>query len=146
MSSNIPKDNNNTTPIIPLNLVKLIYDDDIVSLINSFSKRIKDFYKSTKQSLQDINTLQTYLTNRNLLMKSTLNDITINNDSSSSIQPIQSQLDKIIELQSQCDNNIIQMNNHLKLFFEDAKEHFKQMKVARSKKIENIVYLLLRIR
>ena len=139
MSSNIPNNTNDTTPIFPLNLVKLIYDDDIVSIINSFSKRIKDFYKTTKQSLQDINTLQTYLTNRNLLMKSTLNDITLNNDNSSTIQPIQSQLDKIIELQSQCDNNIIQMNNHLKSFFEDAKEHFKQMKVARSKKIENII-------
>ena len=95
----------------------IIYERDITTIggLNQFSPNQVPIYKSS-----------------NFI-------ITINNDNSSSIQQIQSQLDKIIELQSQCDNNIIQMNNHLKLFFEDAKEHFKQMKVARSKKIENII-------
>ena len=134
MASNI--DNN---PSSQFNLVKLIYDDDIVSIINSLSKRIKDFYKDTKKSLHDINSSHSSLINRNLLLKSTVNDIILTNPNTTSLSPLQTQIDKITELQSVLNDNIEEMNKHLSSFFDDAKEHFKQLKKTRNDKLENII-------
>ena len=134
MASNI--DNN---PSSQFNLVKLIYDDDIVSIINSLSKRIKDFYKETKKSLHDINSSHSSLINRNLLLKSTVNDIILTDPNTTSLSPLQTQIDKITELQSVLNDNIGEMNKYLGSFFDDAKEHFKQLKKTRSDKLENII-------
>ena len=129
----------------PLNLVQVIYDDDIVSIINAMSTRIKEFYVNNKQRMQYINNLHSSIGNRMLLIKTIIHDNTINdgdccNNKNTFMNDIISNVDKCIDIHNMLSESITQVNSDSNTLIEDIKEYFKQIKYKRRKKIEDLVY------
>ena len=128
----------------PLNLVQVIYDDDIVSIINAMSTRIKEFYINNKQRMQYINNLHSSIGNRMLLIKTIIHDNTINdgdcsNNKNTFMNDIICNVDKGIDIHNTLSESIAQVNNDSNTLIEDVKEYFKQIKYKRRKKIEDLV-------
>ena len=123
----------------PLNLVQVIYDDDIVSIINAMSTRIKEFYVNNKQRMQYINNLHSSIGNRMLLIKTIIHDNTINdgdccNNKNTFMNDIISNVDKCIDIHNMLSESIAQVNSDSNTLIEDIKEYFKQIKYKRRKK------------
>ena len=128
----------------PLNLVQVIYDDDIVSIINAMSTRIKEFYINNKQRMQYINNLHSSIMNRMLLIKTIIHENTINdgdysNNKNTFMNNIMNNVDKAIDIHNTLSESIAQVNNDSNTLIEDVKEYCKQIKYKRRKKIEDLV-------
>lgn len=124
----------NKTNIV--NLVNVVYDDELVLLINSLSKSIKDYYKLTKKSLVEINSLSSTFSTQTLFTKCLTNEIVMSK-SMNKLSQLADNIDIIIENKNSFDSQISNLDNSLKLFFDEVRKIFKQMKTTRNQKIDD---------
>ena len=124
----------NKTNIV--NLINVVYDDDLVLLINSLSKSIKDYYKLTKKSLVEVNSLSSTFSTQTLFTKCLTNEIVMSK-SMNKLSQLADNIDIIIEHKNRFDSQISTIDNSLKTFFDEARKIFKQMKTTRNQKIDD---------
>ena len=127
---------NNQTNIV--NLVNVVYDDEIVLLINSLSKSIKEYYKSTKKAVAELNSIASSFSNQTLFTKCLINEISLTK-TMSKLPQLAENVDIINENKNIFDSHINNIDQDLHDFFEEARKLFKQMKNTRNQKIEDFI-------
>ena len=136
-----------------VNILKYIYDEEFIGLINSLSNSIKDYNKNTRHFLNNINLNTSSLNEQTLFAKSALNDIMLylNQTIKLKLNPktndkyfrdklalINERLDRITELRNNITFDFSNTQKALNDFYEYAKEIFRKMRVVRNQKIEEI--------
>lgn len=127
---------NNQTNIV--NLVNVVYDDEIVLLINSLSKSIKEYYKSTKKAVSELNSIASSFSNQTLFTKCLINEISLTK-TMNKLPELAENVDIINENKNIFDSHINNIDQGLHEFFEEARKLFKQMKNKRNQKIEDFI-------
>ena len=139
------------------NPLKYIYDEEFISSINGLSASIKNYFQKNKIYFGNIKLISENISDQILFAKNALTDILLyfnqitqiryNNDNinfnsneqylKEKIKLINERIEKINEFKINMQMNIKNSEISFLSFFEEAKEHFKKMKVIRTEKIEN---------
>ena len=134
---------NNTPKIINQQKIQLtdktgkfdqIYDDDFVSLINGLNESIKEYYKVSKNNIQEANSFILFYEKQGIAIQKLMDEIASTN-SYEKISEFFEQIPKINEIMSQLQLNANSNEKNLNLFFEDAKILFKKMRIKRKQKM-----------
>ena len=112
-----------------------IFDDEFISLINSLSDSIKEFYKVSKYNISETSSFISYYEEQGQSMSLLIKEI-LNNNQYERISEFIEKIDKINEIINQLQNNTNSNEQNLNLFFQDAKTLFKKMKMKRK---ENLI-------
>lgn len=102
-----------------------IYDDDFVSLINGLNESIKEYYKVSKNNIQEANSFILFYEKQGIAIQKLMDEIASTN-SYEKISEFFEQIPKINEIMSQLQLNANSNEKNLNLFFEDAKILFKK--------------------
>ena len=112
-------------------------DDKFITLINNLSNLIKTYYYLCKDNNEEIfHFLSSYESNITLLL-SIIKDFLQNNASNKLIERILEIEINIKLINSPFHSNLEKNQENLKMFIEEAKEIFKQMKYLRHEKLNN---------
>ena len=118
-----------------INLNNLIYDDTFIDLINNLSKEMKIFYQSSKNftsEVLDTISLLDFTTNK------LIQQINNNQIENIYINGLNNSLKQIKSLNENLQSQVIKNDDNTKHFFECAKIIFKEMKIKRNNKLEDI--------
>ena len=134
---------NNTPKIINQQKIQLtdktgkfdqIYDDDFVSLINGLNESIKEYYKVSKNNIQEANSFILFYEKQGIAIQKLMDEIASTN-SYEKISEFFEQIPKINEIMSQLQLNANSNEKNLNLFFEDEKKKKKKMRIKRKQKM-----------
>ena len=113
-------------------------DDKFINLINNLSELIKKYYYSSKNNNDElIQTFSNYELNYNLLM-TIIKDIISSNSTEKEIKEFLEIEEHLNVISPLFQSNLEKNKQNLKLFIEEAKEIFKNMKYRRYEKIYNM--------
>ena len=113
-------------------------DDKFINLINSLSELIKKYYYSCKNNNEELlQTFSNYELNYNFLM-TIIKEIISANSTEKEIKEFLEIENNLNEISPQFQSNLEKNKENLKLFIEEAKEIFKNMKYRRYEKIYNM--------
>ena len=124
----IQNNSNIKTPKIDL------LDGDLVSLINSLIKALKEYYQVSSNNYSDTNQIFLYYKEDHQNLQILLNDIIINNRFEK-INEVFEKINSLGEIISQLQENSNSFLQNLNLFFEDAKIIFKNIHTKRQKQL-----------
>ena len=124
----IQNNSNIKTPKIDL------LDGDLVSLINSLIKALKEYYQVSSNNCSDANQIVLYYKEDHQNLQILLNDIIINNRFEK-INEVFEKINSLGEIISQLQENSNSFLQNLNLFFEDAKIIFKNIHTKRQKQL-----------
>ena len=156
--------NDNSKTSINSNPLKYIYDEEFISSINGLSTSIKNYFQNNNIYLGNIKLISENINEQTLFSKSVINDILLyfnqitkarnNNNSNSNnmnmyldinekyikekMKSVNERIEKINEFKKSMIQNIKNCENAFLSFYEEAKNHFKKMKIIRTEKIENL--------
>ncbi len=111
-----------------------VYDDGFVSLINGLNESIKEYYKVSKNNIQEANSFILFYEKQGNAIQKLMDEI-VNTNSYEKINEFFEQIPKINEIMSQLQLNANSNEKNLNLFFEDAKILFKKMRMKRKQKM-----------
>ena len=114
-----------------------IYDEEFVSLINSLNESIKEYFKVSKNNISEANTI---LISYDQQAESIINlmNLIVSTSSYDRLNELFEQIPKVLEVIKQMKINTNSNNNNLTLFFDDAKILFKNMRIKRKEKLNEI--------
>lgn len=152
--------NNESNKIQSLYAMNYIYDDEFVSIINSLSSSIKDFFKSTRTSIGTIKKSSELILDEILGSKSSISDVFMqvdslllgkytqnkaNNTALSKEKHIKDKLNQIVEkleglneIRTQMSKNTKQLELNCSKFYDEAKVIFKNMKNTRNQRLDEL--------
>ena len=116
---------------------KNLYNEEFVSLINTLNESIKEYYKVSKNNIEEANSFISFYEQEGKKIQ-LLTDENPNSNSYERINEIIEQIPIINEIMSQLKMNTNSNEKNLILFFEDAKILFKKMKTKRKQKLIEI--------
>lgn len=111
-----------------------VYDDDFVSLINGLNESIKEYYKVSKNNIQEANSFILFYEKQGISIQKLMDEI-VSTNSYEKISEFFEQIPKLNEIMSQLQLNANSNEKNLNLFFEDAKILFKKMRMKRKQKM-----------
>ena len=111
-----------------------VYDDDFVALINGLNESIKEYYKVSKNNIQEANSFILFYEKQGIAIQKLMEEI-VKTNSYEKINEFFEQIPKINEIMSQLQLNANSNEKNLNLFFEDAKILFKKMRMKRKQKM-----------
>ena len=114
-----------------------VYDDDFVALINGLNESIKEYYKVSKNNIQEANSFILFYEKQGIAIQK-LTDEIVSTHSYEKISEFFEQIPKINEIMSQLQLNANSNEKNLNLFFEDAKILFKKMRMKRKQKMNEL--------
>lgn len=120
-----------------INLTNLIYDDDIVKVINSLSSGMRDYFKLSKNFFFDIKSNSDYISQQVLYIKEHIKKYE-KYEKERVFLGMSSFLDKIYEYSISSGRNIFQFKNESLKFYDNSKICFKEMKNLRNEKMEKM--------
>lgn len=120
-----------------LNLTNLIYDDDIVKVINSLSSGMKDYFKISKNFFFDIKSNSDYISQQVIYIKEHIKKYE-KYEKERGFLGMSSFLDKIYDYSISSGRNILLFKNESLKFYDHSKACFKEMKNLRNEKMEKI--------
>ena len=114
-----------------------VYDDDFVALINGLNESIKEYYKVSKNNIQEANSFILFYEKQGIAIQKLIDEI-VSTNSYEKINEFFEQIPKINEIMSQLQLNTNSNEKNLNLFFEDAKILFKKMRMKRKQKMTEL--------
>ena len=134
--SRTPK-NNQFKPQFTSEKYNQIYDEEFVSLINSLNESIKEYYKVSKNNINQANSILILYDQQAQAIINLMNLI-VSTSSYDKLNELFEQIPKILEVIKQMKINTNSNNNNLTSFFDDAKILFKSMKFKRKEKLNEL--------
>ena len=134
--SRTPK-NNQIKPQFTSEKYSQIYDEEFVSLINSLNESIKEYYKVSKNNINQANSILILYDQQAQAIINLMNLI-VSTSSYDKLNELFEQIPKILEVIKQMKINTNSNNNNLTSFFDDAKILFKSMKFKRKEKLNEL--------
>ena len=131
-----PKNTHRPPPLNP-EMYNQIYDVEFVSLINNLNESIKEYYKVSKNNINEANTILLSYEQQAQDILNLMQHI-INTSSNEKLEVLFGQIPKVLEVITQMKINASSNNNNLNMFFDDAKILFKNMKSKRKEKLNEI--------
>ena len=118
------------------NMIKFdqVYDDEFVALINGLNESIKEYYKVSKNNIQEANSFISFYEQQGNIIQKLMDEI-VSTNSYEKVSEFFEQIPKINEIMSQLQLNANSNEKNLNLFFEDAKILFKKMRMKRKQKM-----------
>ena len=135
--SRTPKNNNQIKPQFTSEKYNQIYDEEFVSLINSLNESIKEYYKVSKNNINQANSILILYDQQAQAIINLMNLI-VSTSSYDKLNELFEQIPKILEVIKQMKINTNSNNNNLTSFFDDAKILFKSMKFKRKEKLNEL--------
>ena len=117
-----------------MNKITQVYDDEFISLINGLNESIKEYYKVSRNNINEANSFLSFYEQQGKSIQTLMDEI-INSNSYDRINEVFEQIPKINEIMAQLQMNSNSNEHNLNLFFEDAKILFKKMKIMRKQKM-----------
>ena len=131
-----PKNTHRPPPLNP-EMYNQIYDVEFVSLINNLNESIKEYYKVSKNNINEANSILLSYEQQAQDILNLMQHI-INTSSNEKLEVLFGQIPKVLEVITQMKINASSNNNNLNMFFDDAKILFKNMKSKRKEKLNEI--------
>ena len=116
-----------------IDLANVVYDEEFVSLINSLSTSIKNYYSLTLSILRDLYNNSISIDNNLIYSKCLINEINYN--TKEKIKQLEEKIDSISNTKKIFEKNILLIHSNLNKFFNDSKLIFKNLKNIRNSKI-----------
>ena len=116
-----------------IDLANVVYDEEFVSLINSLSTSIKNYYSLTLNILKDLYNNSISIDNNLIYSKCLINEINYN--TKEKIKQLEEKIDSISNTKKIFEKNILLIHSNLNKFFNDSKLIFKNLKNIRNSKI-----------
>ena len=116
-----------------IDLVNVVYDEEFVSLLNSLSSNLKNFYTITLNIIKDLYNNSLVIDNNSIYSKCLINEINYN--TKEKIKQLNDRIDTICNTKKFLEKNILLIDSNLNKFFNDSKKIFKNMKTIRNSKI-----------
>ena len=116
-----------------IDLLNVVYDEEFVSLLNSLSSYIKNFYSITFNILKDLYNNSLIIDNNSIYSKCLINEINYN--TKEKIKQLNERIDSICNTKKIIEKNILLIDSNLNKFYNDSKKIFKNMKNIRNNKI-----------
>ena len=116
-----------------IDLANVVYDEEFVSLINSLSTSIKNYYSLTLNILRDLYNNSISIDNNLIYSKCLINEINYN--TKEKIKQLEEKIDSISNTKKIFEKNILLIHSNLNKFFNDSKLIFKNLKNIRNSKI-----------
>jgi hypothetical protein len=152
---------NDSNKVQSLYAMNYIYDDEFVSIINSLSGSIKDFFKSTRMSIGTIKKSSDLVLDEILISKSSISEVFMQVDSclmekynqnktkvttalskekniKEKLNQIVEKLEGINEIRTQMSKNTKLLEQNCSKFYEEAKIIFKNMKNTRNQRLDEL--------
>ena len=120
-----------------MNKYNQVYEDEFISLINGLNESIKEYYKVSRNNINEANSLLSFYEQQGKGIQALMDEIK-NANSYERINEVFVQIPKINEIMTQLQMNTNSNEHNLNLFFEDGKILFKKMKMNRKQKIEEL--------
>lgn len=144
-----------------LYVMNYIYDDEFVSIINSLSSSIKDFFKSTRTCVGSVKKSSDSIVDQILGSKSSISDVFMQINScliskysqskatnavaltkekniKEKLNQIVEKLESINEIRSNVTKNIKFLEQNCSKFYDQAKQIFKDMKKTRNHRLDEL--------
>ena len=109
-----------------MNKITQVYDDEFISLINGLNESIKEYYKVSRNNINEANSFLSFYEQQGKSIQTLMDEI-INSNSYDRINEVFEQIPKINEIMAQLQMNSNSNEHNLNLFFEDAKILFKKI-------------------
>ena len=116
-----------------IDLANVVYDEEFVSLINSLSSTIKNYYTLTLNIIRDLYTNSLVIDNNSIYSKCLINEINYN--TKEKIRQLEEKIDTISNTKKIFEKNILLVQSNLNKFFNDSKQIFQNLKNIRNSKI-----------
>ena len=116
-----------------IDLANVVYDEEFVSLINSLSTSIKNYYSLTLNILKDLYNNSISIDNNLIYSKCLINEINYN--TKEKIKQLEEKIDSISNTKKIFEKNILLIHSNLNKFYNDSKLIFKNLKNIRNSKI-----------
>ena len=119
------------------NISNIMYDNTFISLINTLSSHIKNYYHNLKKIFGDINNINSSLQSQISHSKFLAKGILIKNVGYiERYRQLCDRIDMINESKKILDDNLSLINKNFNIFIKEVKEVFKKMKKIRAQKID----------
>ena len=118
---------------IKIDLANVIYDEEFVSLINSLSTIIKNYYSLSIKIIKDLYNNSLIIDNNIIYSRCFINEINYN--TKEKIKQLEERIDGISNTKKIIEKNILLIDSNLKKFFDDSKLIFQNLKTIRNSKI-----------
>ena len=122
-----------------IDLVNVVYDEEFVSLINSLSKVIKNYYTLTLNIIRDLYNNSLVIDNNSIYSKCLINEINYN--TKEKIKQLEEKIETISNTKKIFEKNILLVHSNLNKFFNDSKQIFQNLKNIRNSKINYAIEL-----
>ena len=116
-----------------IDLLNVVYDEEFVSLINSLSSYIKNFYSISLDIIKDLYNNSLMIDNNSIYSKCLINEIKYN--TKEKIKQLSERIDSICNTKKIIEKNILLIDSNLNKFYNDSKKIFKNLKTIRNSKI-----------
>jgi len=161
IQDNLNTNENESNKVQSLYAMNYIYDDEFVSIINSLSGSIKDFFKSTRTSIGTIKKSSDLILDEILGSKSSISEVFMQVDScligkytqnkanntaaltkekhiKDKLNQIVEKLEGINDIRTQMSKNTKLLEQNCSKFYEEAKIIFKNMKNTRNQRLDEL--------
>ena len=108
-----------------IDLVNVVYDEEFVSLINSLSKVIKNYYTLTLNIIRDLYNNSLVIDNNSIYSKCLINEINYN--TKEKIKQLEEKIETISNTKKIFEKNILLVHSNLNKFFNDSKQIFQNL-------------------
>ena len=125
--------NNRKRSLKKIDLLNVVYDEEFVSLLNSLSSYIKNFYKMSLNIIKELNSNSLIIENHSIYSKCLINEINYN--TKEKIKQLNDRIESICSIKKLISNNILLIESNLSKFYNDSKKIFKNLKKIRNSKI-----------
>ena len=116
-----------------IDLLNVVYDEEFVSLINSLSTYIKNFYTVSLKIVKDLSNNSLIIDNNSIYSKCLINEINYN--MKEKLKQLNERIESICNTKKILEKNILLIDSNLSKFYNDSKRIFKSMKALRNSKI-----------
>ena len=116
-----------------IDLINVVYDEEFVSLLNSLSSNLKNFYTITLNIIKDLYSNSSVIDSNSIYSKCLINEINYN--TKEKIKQLNEHIDTICNTKKIIEKNILLIDSNINKFFNDSKKIFKNMKTIRNSKI-----------
>jgi len=113
-----------------VDLMNVVYDEEFVSLLNSLSSYIKNFYSTTLNTIKDLYNNLLKINYHTINSKCLINEINYN--TKEKIKQLSEQIDKISSTKKILEHNLLLIDSNMNSFYDDSKKIFKNLKKIRN--------------
>ena len=131
--NNYKSKSNRKNKTATIDLVNVVYDEEFVSLINSLSKTIKNYYTLTLNIIRDLYNNSLVIDNNSIYSKCLINEINYN--TKEKLKQLEEKIETISNTKKIFEKNILLVHSNLNKFFNDSKQIFQNLKNIRNSKI-----------